>query len=43
MSRTTYRRVAAFLSAIALLAGGAAAVSVTEAGSAQAGCCTGFK
>jgi hypothetical protein len=43
VSRRTYRRIAALLSAIALASGGAAALTVTEAASTQAGCCTGFK
>jgi hypothetical protein len=43
MSRRTYRRIAALLSAVALTISGAAALTATEAASTQAGCCTGFK
>jgi hypothetical protein len=43
VSRRAYRRIAALLSAAALVAGGAATIAITEAPVANAGCCTGFK
>lgn len=43
MSNRASRRIAALLSAVAVLLGGAAAIAVTEAPAVNAGCCTGFK
>jgi hypothetical protein len=43
MTRRASRRIAALLSAIAVLLGGAATFAATEAPAANAGCCTGFK